>query len=140
MILLIPFTRNVLNRFGSEYSRVDVMFDSYLETSHKAGARSNRSVRPIRRVIDSRIVPRSKLPKDCTDQQATKGLYREKATKGLYFSTSYQRIVLFNKLPKDCTEKQATTGLYFSTSYQRIVLRSKLQKDCTEKQATKGLY
>ena len=55
------FTRNVFNRLCSEYSRVDVLFDRYLETSIKAGARTNRTgnVRPIRRVINSRNV---KLP------------------------------------------------------------------------------
>ena len=61
VIILIPFTRNVFNRCGSEYSTGDVLFDSYLETSIKAGAHSNRTgnVRSIRRVIDSRNV---KLP------------------------------------------------------------------------------
>jgi len=45
------------------YSRVDVLFDRYFETSIKDGTRSNRAgvMRPIRRVIDSRCV---KLPQN----------------------------------------------------------------------------
>ena len=57
------FTNSVKRKFTLGYSRVDVLFDRYFETSIKDGTRSNCAgvIRPIRRVIDSRCV---KLPQN----------------------------------------------------------------------------
>jgi hypothetical protein len=57
------FSSNIFSRFGSVYSRVDVIFDRYLEDSIKAGTRTQRTgkIRPVRRVIDSKDV---KLPQN----------------------------------------------------------------------------
>jgi len=55
------FSAIVKGKFGKGYSRVDVLFDRYLETSIKDGMHSDWAglMRPIRRVIGSRHV---KLP------------------------------------------------------------------------------
>jgi hypothetical protein len=55
------FVKNILARLKSGYSRVDVLFDRYQETSIKDGTRANRvgSSQPIKRKIDSGTV---KLP------------------------------------------------------------------------------
>jgi len=55
------FSAIVKGKFGKGYSRVDVLFDRYLETLIKDGMHPDRAglMRPIRRVIDSRHV---KLP------------------------------------------------------------------------------
>ncbi|KAG1693201.1 hypothetical protein GQR58_007155 [Nymphon striatum] len=61
--LSVEFCNSVLKRFGPVYSRVDLLFDRYLDLSIKSGTRSKRSeagkVKPIRRVISSKDV---KLP------------------------------------------------------------------------------
>ncbi|KAG1661763.1 hypothetical protein GQR58_021271 [Nymphon striatum] len=61
--LSVEFCNSVLKRFGSVYSRVDLLFDRYQDLSIKSGTRSKRSeagkVKPIRRVISSKDV---KLP------------------------------------------------------------------------------
>lgn len=57
------FVDNILGKFRSGYTRVDVLFDRYNETSIKDGTRENRSgnAQGIRRRIDSRSV---KLPQN----------------------------------------------------------------------------
>lgn len=49
------FSTVILNCFGTTYSRIDVLFDKYRETSLKSGTRKKRvgMARPIRRVISS---------------------------------------------------------------------------------------